>query len=273
MKKAFTLIELLVVIAIIAILAAILFPVFSRARENARRSSCQSNLKQIGLGLMQYTQDYDEMMPCGVNGTGDFQRLEGWGNQIFPYVKSQQIFVCPSDTTSATAPNAPISYAINQNLRQSNPANGGWFAPAKLSILNATAKTVAFFEIDNRTGNVTQTGENNSTAGRGPDTSGGAGYLDLARYATGQMSGKGTIGNSNGNVSNLYRDGRHLEGANYAFADGHVKWLKGSAVSAGASNPNPNCPQDRTGATCGTTSSNVAAGTDAPNVGGTFSIN
>ncbi|RYG53119.1 DUF1559 domain-containing protein, partial [bacterium] len=59
-RKAFTLIELLVVIAIIAILAAILFPVFGRARENARRSSCQSNLKQIGLGIMQYTQDYDE---------------------------------------------------------------------------------------------------------------------------------------------------------------------------------------------------------------------
>src|SRR5690606_6779733 len=64
-KRGFTLIELLVVIAIIAILAAILFPVFARARENARRASCQSNLKQIGLGLMQYTQDYDERLPAG----------------------------------------------------------------------------------------------------------------------------------------------------------------------------------------------------------------
>jgi prepilin-type N-terminal cleavage/methylation domain-containing protein len=66
--SAFTLIELLVVIAIIAMLAAILFPVFGRARENARRSSCQSNLKQIGLGIMQYTQDYDERLPARVIG-------------------------------------------------------------------------------------------------------------------------------------------------------------------------------------------------------------
>src|SRR5687768_5924591 len=68
--KGFTLIELLVVIAIIAILAAILFPVFARARENARRSSCQSNLKQIGLGFAQYTQDYDEKMPITIYWTG-----------------------------------------------------------------------------------------------------------------------------------------------------------------------------------------------------------
>lgn len=78
MKKklfAFTLIELLVVIAIIAILAAILFPVFARARENARRSSCMSNMKQIGLGLMQYTQDYDERLPCpgATDWNGEFR--------------------------------------------------------------------------------------------------------------------------------------------------------------------------------------------------------
>ena len=81
-KRAFTLIELLVVIAIISLLAAILFPVFGRARENARRSSCQSNLKQLGLGLMQYTQDYDEKFPAGrstfINGgmTGLEERRE-----------------------------------------------------------------------------------------------------------------------------------------------------------------------------------------------------
>src|SRR3954470_18379090 len=89
--QAFTLIELLVVIAIIAILAAILFPVFGRARENARRSSCQSNLKQIGLGIMQYTQDYDERMPPRrtTNQTESFRTL------VFPYIKSTQLFVCP----------------------------------------------------------------------------------------------------------------------------------------------------------------------------------
>src|ERR671914_167689 len=88
--KGFTLIELLVVIAIIAILAAILFPVFARARENARRASCQSNLKQLGLGIMQYSQDYDErLVHTGYDEAS-------WRIRIFPYVKSAQIYFCPS---------------------------------------------------------------------------------------------------------------------------------------------------------------------------------
>ena len=96
--RGFTLIELLVVIAIIAILASILFPVFARARENARRSSCQSNLKQIGLGVMQYVQDYDETYPWGPNQDGGVAPPTGttrwstgywwWGEIIFPYTKS-----------------------------------------------------------------------------------------------------------------------------------------------------------------------------------------
>src|SRR5438094_4972769 len=99
--KGFTLIELLVVIAIIAILAAILFPVFARARENARRSSCQSNLKQIGLGMAQYTQDYDETYPImPYNGGAG----PGLGAYLDSYIKSSQIWRCPSDST--TSPSA-----------------------------------------------------------------------------------------------------------------------------------------------------------------------
>src|SRR5580658_8422908 len=100
--RGFTLIELLVVIAIIAILAAILFPVFSRARENARRASCQSNLHQLGLGEIQYTQDYDEhMVPAVTDDTGVGDTC--WGLLIYPYIKNNQILQCPSDTSTEVA--------------------------------------------------------------------------------------------------------------------------------------------------------------------------
>ncbi len=101
-RRAFTLIELLVVIAIIAILAAILFPVFGRARENARRSSCQSNLKQIGLGMMQYVQDNDEYYPLtfnnldgSANGFQDGPAERGWAYNLEPYLKSVQHISVP----------------------------------------------------------------------------------------------------------------------------------------------------------------------------------
>src|SRR5438270_5923018 len=100
-REAFTLIELLVVIAIIAILAAILFPVFAQARESARQSACLSNTKQIGLGLAMYVQDYDELMPFlfaiipPING-GGIDRIP-YDSQIRPYVKNDGVYACPSD--------------------------------------------------------------------------------------------------------------------------------------------------------------------------------
>jgi prepilin-type N-terminal cleavage/methylation domain-containing protein/prepilin-type processing-associated H-X9-DG protein len=103
MRRAFTLIELLVVIAILALLAAILFPVFSRARENARRTSCQNNLKQIGIGLLQYCQDSDEATTRSFFGTaGDTDSAANykWMDAIFPYVKNEQLFTCPSDSAA-----------------------------------------------------------------------------------------------------------------------------------------------------------------------------
>jgi prepilin-type N-terminal cleavage/methylation domain-containing protein len=114
-RTGFTLIELLIVIAIIAILAAILFPVFAQARERARASSCLSNMKQMGLGLMQYTQDHDETMPpayyyntCSPNaapsGGYDASGIIQWSGLVQPYVKSTQIFVCPSDKIGGLAP-------------------------------------------------------------------------------------------------------------------------------------------------------------------------
>src|SRR6187431_712033 len=114
-KRGFTLIELLVVISIIAILAAILFPVFARARENARRASCQSNLRQIGLGLMQYAQDYDETLPTNAPGNGTSANdvfnyanspITNWVTATQPYFKSWRVLICPSAMpNSAAAPN------------------------------------------------------------------------------------------------------------------------------------------------------------------------
>ncbi len=115
MKRAFTLVELLVVIAIIAILAAILFPVFARARENGRRAACQSNLKQIGLGLLQYSQDYDEILVADWFVTNPNTAMTTqpastpnarykWTDAIYPYTKSEQIFNCPSATDKAANP-------------------------------------------------------------------------------------------------------------------------------------------------------------------------
>ena len=124
--KGFTLIELLVVIAIIAILAAILFPVFARARENARRSSCQSNMKNIALGFKQYIQDYDESYPA--KGT--------WTTAIYTYTKSDQVLRCPSAGNSDATVASKIDYLYNAGLDTASEAQ---IDATAVTVLNAEA--------------------------------------------------------------------------------------------------------------------------------------
>ncbi len=162
-RRGFTLIELLVVIAIIAILAAILFPVFARAREKARQSTCQSNLKQVALGVLMYCQDYDERGPTGgaqnrTNGTGAFDGCGGsncglatyyrsdaastWNHQnfaeqILPYIKNQQVFYCPNWESVASFP--AISY-WTATVRKGNAST--WIIPGQNSYPPATTALI-----------------------------------------------------------------------------------------------------------------------------------
>ena len=186
----FTLIELLVVIAIIAILAAILFPVFAKAREKARQSSCQSNEKQIGLGIIQYCQDYDEQLPPRQNGAGN------WHVLLQPYMKSGQILACPSNPRKGELDldNAyPVSYGVNTGSnRPFNDDNS-----AALAALQSPAQTIGVVE-------------------------------DTTRYTDFHVDSDlwyqpNQTGTTNG-WGNLFAG--HAGMSNFQFLDGHVKAMK-----------------------------------------------
>ncbi len=233
-KSAFTLIELLVVIAIIAILAAILFPVFARARENARRSSCQSNLKQIGLGALQYIQDYDEMMMPAYTGsilaaTGPVQT---WGDFVQPYVKSTQLLDCPSATVRVKInPNTnPLRLCI-----EADPVAGCSTTENRFSYgMNAwAAPPVARGPGRNGVGIPLAAIDNASTVIYFAD-GGGTNPFQLATGGTPPATV--TLSNIRSQVDTQ----RHFDqdAINAAFVDGHVKYVKiPQTHGAGSSDP------------------------------------
>ena len=223
-NSAFTLIELLVVIAIIAILAAILFPVFARARENARRSSCQSNLKQIGLGILQYTQDYDEIYPLVINGTlGDnaaSASTGGWAVVIQPYVKSTQILQCPSDSSS---PGDETTYRYSDYCYSNRLGYAPGTTPRPISLASVGVPTVTIMSTDGVSNGAYFIGGPASKCEGNGSVSGNAPQSTVSAFVSGAGSGWNSL-----LTGPAYR---HLDTGNYLFADGHVKALKADAVT------------------------------------------
>lgn len=223
-RKAFTLIELLVVIAIIALLAAILFPVFGRARENARRSSCSNNLKQITLAVKQYTQDFDEQFPIGPNVVNtDF--TTGWSYIMQPYIKSLQVYQCPSDTITPSTNPANIGY-IDYWYNAALSWNGSTSAANYRTSVNESALLKPSFTIMLGDGN-------NDTYSKSAYRTNGctlAGQMDPAAPAFGACNTTTYLVNGQG-VAGGHK--KHLEGINLAFSDGHVKWYHGNINAGG----------------------------------------
>ncbi|PQV64878.1 prepilin-type N-terminal cleavage/methylation domain-containing protein [Abditibacterium utsteinense] len=219
--RGFTLIELLVVIAIIAILAAILFPVFGRARENARRSSCQSNLKQIGLGVMQYVQDYDEKYPITAiyNAPYAFEASDGywhygaWRVLVQPYVKSGQIFTCPS----ANKDQMTNTYALNSDGTQGLVTMAGeWNYGANEAVIttNGTAFSAAGI---NSIALLPMVADSSFAVFTTPERIYNCNHTNADSY----------------NPPNTPdpKFARHFNGSNILFADGHVKFLNQGQMS------------------------------------------
>jgi len=272
-RTGFTLVELLIVIAIISLLAAIIYPAFEQARQNAMRASCQSNLKQLMLGVIQYTQDNDEYAPCGLydgaaNQSWPWHMGMGWAGQIYPWVRNPGLYVCPEETQKPSGTNYPVSYAYNGNIVYGPK---GTAVESPMSEMNQPSMTICFTEGHSPSGasyNFTVPGGDVSS----PDCNGlffensgvnsGNEYCEAGALSnTGFICGADQEDTTQGTVPTA---GWHFGGSNFAFLDGHVKWLMGDEVSPGenAESGNPLTPNSA----LVQTTSGYAAGTS-----GTFS--
>jgi prepilin-type N-terminal cleavage/methylation domain-containing protein/prepilin-type processing-associated H-X9-DG protein len=232
--QGFTLIELLIVIAIIVLLAALLFPVFARARENARRASCLSNMKQMGLALQQYTQDYDEKMPVTTSyitynfmdsnagntsdaaTAGDTTNLL---NVLFPYAKSAKIYVCPSAspyvddpscTVNCQAPTATSSTSYIGNANVIANLNSTGIPPRSLSSIPNTAEIIVCQERLNSFSVIAMYPRYDKAT---------AAYIHWHLYNSPSSGLEG--------ASSI-----HFDGGNLLFCDGHAKWRKYTSLSS-----------------------------------------
>ncbi len=238
-RIGFTLIELLVVIAIIAILAAILFPVFAQAREKARQASCGSNYKQTSLGILQYVQDYDETFPLGAVKSGanwvsppnpniltsppdlrppaTVARMVLWANAVQPYMKNYQVYECPSAlpfvfNTAATSGAPPkIHHTFNGLLSQYSLA--GITSPADLILVWSGHLKTGYSGYADANPQL-----------ECPDGTSNCIYVPRGAACVAGNGGKGRIVLWSGSPDSTYTEWVHGSGDNRALADGHIKW-------------------------------------------------
>ena len=237
-RRAFTLIELLVVIAIIAILAAILFPVFAQAREAARKTMCLNYNKQLGLGLQMYAQDYDEMLPSWPfqpDSTIANPMFQTWGHAMWveatmPYIKSGGVFACPNGPKNPGYLRGPAGnqayvhlayneYIMNSNWGKSSLAalSGGVNGPAEVTVVSESVFPGIY-----------QNWDDGMTGVKGKEQPFG---LYRLYCANGVADAGATC------------VGRHMEhGINAVYADGHAKFISGGKIKGGYGNPNGEYP-------------------------------
>jgi len=221
MRKGFTLIELLVVIAIIAILAAILFPVFAKAREKARQASCLSNVKQISLAFMQYIQDYDERFPGYAFGSYTADPWIIWPDQMQPYVKNWQVYRCPSSIYGAPMPYHGVTYPQRPCYA---PVNVLWNSSVALSAIQSPSTKWLIADSNH------------------PALGDIRGYLTASQCATWYEAGHAASCPDGLDVATTHKWlVPHNDGLNMGYCDGHAKWLQGTtawgAYNAGAMSP------------------------------------